>query len=165
VLPHYLCCNVANMTREEYEQRKRRLEEQLRTGVELLEAAYREQMRALDLVWMARSEEGVPLPPPALKTASSVAREEAPPRPAPAVPRRPRGDLNEEVTAALDSLPEVFDRNQVCEVLGYQPDRSTLFRVLQQLAFQGVLAFESYGGGRRTTKYRKTGGGDSSGDG
>ena len=151
------------MTREEYAHRKRRLEEQLRAGVELLEAAYREQMRALELVWMARSEEGVALPLPALETL--VRREEAPPNPAPVARRRPRGDLSEEVTAALDSLPEVFDRNQVCEVLGYQPDRSSLFRVLQQLAFQGVLAFESYGGGRRTTKYRKTGADDSSGDG
>ena len=154
------------MKREEYEQRKRRLEEQLRAGVELLEAAYREQMRALDLVWMARSEEEMMLSPlPALETARPAAREEAPRIPAPVARRRQRGDLSEEVMAALDSLPEVFDRNQVCEVLGYQPDRSSLFRVLQQLAFQGVLAFESYGGGRRTTKYRKTDADDSSGDG
>lgn len=153
------------MTRDEYEQRKRRLEEQLRAGVELLKAAYREQMRALELVWMARSEEAA-LPPPALETAPpAVRREETPRSPAPVARRRSRGDLSEEVMAALDSLPEVFDRNQVCEVLGYQPDRSTLFRVLQQLAFQGVLAYESYGGGRRTTKYRKSGSDDSPGDG
>ncbi|HEX6901185.1 MAG TPA: hypothetical protein VF789_15780 [Thermoanaerobaculia bacterium] len=47
------------MTRDEYEQRKRRLEGQLQAGVELLEAAYREQIRALELVWMTRSKEGV----------------------------------------------------------------------------------------------------------
>lgn len=155
------------MKREEYEQRKRRLEEQRRAGVELLEAAYREQMRALDLVWMARSEEGVALsPPPAMEAASPAApQEEAPRSPAPVAPRRSRGPLREEVRAALDSLPEVFDRNQVCEVLGYQPERSSLFRILQQFVFQGVLALESFGGGRVTTKYRKTGAGSSSADG
>ena len=159
----------ANMTREEYEQRKQRLEEQFRAGVELLEVGYREQMRALELVWKARSGEGaVPASPAALETAAPVARkQEAPPGSAPAIPQRRRrgtGELREEVWAALDSLPEVFDRNQVCEVLGYKPDRSSLFRILQQLTYEGVLAFEKFGAGRVTTKYRKTGAASSPGD-
>ena len=45
------------MTREQYEQRKRRLEEQLRAGIQLLESAYLAQVRALDLVWMLQAEE------------------------------------------------------------------------------------------------------------
>ena len=146
---------AANMTREEYEQRKRRLEEQFRAGVELLEIGYREQMRALELVWGARSGEGTAevVPPPAV-------REDAPPRPVHAVPakrRRGAGELREEVLDAMGSLPEVFDRNQVCDALGYQPDRSSLFRVLQQLTFEDVLSLAKFGGGRVTTKYRKTG--------
>lgn len=36
------------MTRDEYERRKLRIEEQLRAGIELMESAYRAQMRALD---------------------------------------------------------------------------------------------------------------------
>ena len=152
----------ANMTREEYEHRKRRLEEQFRAGVELLEVGYREQMRALELVWGARSEAGMPpaSPAPLETTAPAAGRDEAPPWSAPAVPQRRRrgaGELREEVMDALDSLPEVFDRNQVCEVLGYQPDRSSLFRILQQLTFEGVLALAKFGGGRVTTKYRKAG--------
>jgi hypothetical protein len=45
------------MTRDEYERRKGRLEEQLRAGIELMESAYRAQVRALDLVWMVQAEE------------------------------------------------------------------------------------------------------------
>ncbi|HYN22787.1 MAG TPA: hypothetical protein VE078_17635 [Thermoanaerobaculia bacterium] len=44
------------MTRDEYERRKGRLEEQLRAGIELMESAYRAQVRALDLVWMVQAE-------------------------------------------------------------------------------------------------------------
>jgi hypothetical protein len=157
------------MTREEYDQRKRRLEEQFRAGVELLEIGYREQVRALDLVWKARSGEGVAPSSPSIQEAAPpmAQRDEAPPRSAPVAPERRRrgaGELRDEVWAALGSLPEVFDRNQVCEVLGYKPDRSSLFRILQQLTFEGVLAFEKFGAGRVTTKYRKTGAASSPGD-
>lgn len=150
------------MTREEYEQRKRRLEEQFRTGVELLEVGFREQMRALELVWKAQSGEGAASASPSvLERAAPVARrEEASSGSAPVVPQRRRrgaGELREEVWTALETLPEVFDRNQVCQVLGYQPDRSSLFRILRQLTYEGVLARESFGAGRVTTKYRKTG--------
>ena len=55
------------MTRDEYERRKQRIEEQLRAGIELMESAYRAQIRALDLVWMVQAEEDAeaPSPPPA----------------------------------------------------------------------------------------------------
>lgn len=150
------------MTREEYEQRKRRLEERFRAGVELLEIGYREQMRALELVWGAQSGEAM-----AEAVSPPARREEATARPAPAAPSRRRrgaGELREDVLDALDSLPEVFDRNQVCDVLGYQPDRSSLFRVLQQFTFEGILALAKFGGGRVTTKYRKTGAAPSADD-
>jgi len=38
------------MTRDEYEARKRRLEGDLRSGMELLEAAFQTQFRALEMV-------------------------------------------------------------------------------------------------------------------
>jgi len=147
------------MTREEYEQRKRRLEEQFRAGIELLEVGYREQLRALELVWNARSEVGrVPAAPAVPEAAPPPAVRDEAPGPAPAAPprrRRGAGELREEVLEALDSLPEVFDRNQVCAVLGYQPDRSSLFRILRGLTFEGILVLEKFGRGRVTTKYRK----------
>jgi len=45
------------MTHDEYEQRKRRLEEELRAGVALLETAFRHQIRALQLVWAAGGDD------------------------------------------------------------------------------------------------------------
>ncbi len=41
-----------NMTREEYEERKRRIDAHHRFSTELIEAARQQELRALDLVWM-----------------------------------------------------------------------------------------------------------------
>jgi prophage antirepressor-like protein len=65
--------------------------------------------------------------------------------------------LLEAVRSVFARLPEVFDRNDVCEALGYEPDRSSLFRVLQELERQGELALESRGGGKIPTLYRHPG--------
>ena len=141
------------MTRNEYEQRKRRLDDQLREGVELLQAAHRQQIRALELVWMTTADEDLALP--------QVPRQAAEDRqaPAPAEPPRPSrrraGQFNEEVEGILDALPEVFDRNDVAEALGYEPDRGTLYRVLQQLARDGVLSVEEVGAGKVPTTYSR----------
>jgi hypothetical protein len=84
------------MTEEEYQHRKRRLEEQLRQGLELLQAAFRE---ALELVWTATAEKDAVLP----RTAS-----EASPSPQPAAPARPRqkrGQLLKEVDASSIGCP------------------------------------------------------------
>jgi len=50
------------MTREEYERRKRRIEEETRTAVELVEASGRVQLRALELVWMTSGEDSLDAP-------------------------------------------------------------------------------------------------------
>jgi hypothetical protein len=156
------------MTRDEYETRKRRLDEQLRAGVELLEAAHRYQVRALDLVWtMTTSEEPIsfPLPP-----AEGIPEPQpaAAPAPAPAPPPKPRrrGDweFQEEVEAALAQVPDVFDRNDICQALGYNPDRATLYRALLLLAEKGLTVVEKLGGGRTSTRYRKTGRGPAQAD-
>jgi hypothetical protein len=68
------------MTREQYEQRKQRLDEQL------LEAAHRQQVRALELVWSMSAEETLPSQVPPAETASPP---DGPVSPAP-VPSRPR---------------------------------------------------------------------------
>ena len=137
------------MTRDEYERRKQRIEEQLRAGVELLEAAYRAQMRALDLVWMVQAEEDAEAPPP------PPAQEPAP-LPAP-TPRRSAPEVDADVRAAFPRLPAAFTRRDVCAALGYEPDRGALYRTLQDLTRAGALRVEERGGGQRATTYRKTG--------
>lgn len=52
------------MTRQEYEERRRRLDEELRTGRELLEASHQAQVRALDLHWAAEEGGATPAAPP-----------------------------------------------------------------------------------------------------
>jgi len=137
------------MTRDEYERRKQRIEEQLRAGVELMESVYRAQIRALDLVWMVQAEEDAEVPP-------------APPAPAPVPPadrprRRSAPEVDEDVHEAFSRLPETFTRRDVCEALGYEPDRGALYRSLQLLTRSGALRVETPGGGQRATIYRKTG--------
>jgi hypothetical protein len=140
------------MTREEYERRKRRLDEQLRAGVELLESAHRAQVRALDLVWMLQAEEAgvTPLDGPAPA---------ASPKPSPDRPRRKTGpEVAADVGRVFAGLPEAFDRNDVCEALGYEPDRGVLYRAINELLQEGYLRIELDGTGRKPTRYRKTGG-------
>ncbi|HWM90148.1 MAG TPA: hypothetical protein VN493_05225 [Thermoanaerobaculia bacterium] len=151
------------MTRDEYERRKGRLEEQLRSGIELLETAHRAQMRALDLVWMVQAEEdtgtswsetalpssGGPAPP------APASREPLPP---PDPPRRRRApEVDADVRAAFARLPKTFTRRDVCEALGYEPERGALYRTLQDLTRNGIVRVETPGGGQRATAYRKTG--------
>lgn len=131
------------MTRDEYEASKARIEEHLRAGIELLQAVYRQQMAALELVWGAGAGEPVEIVPDPV--------EETP------VPRRRAGELYGEIRDAIPNLlPEVFHRGHVCDQLGYQPDRSSVFRVLRELADEGFLAVQSRGDSRRPTLYRRT---------
>ncbi|HEV2852211.1 MAG TPA: hypothetical protein VHC97_05345 [Thermoanaerobaculia bacterium] len=145
------------MTQNEYEHYRQKLDEQLQSGIELLKAAHAQQIRALELVWtMGRNEE------PVRTAALAVPEPPTPPAPAapPPSPRRSRRgawDLVNDIETALESVPEVFDRNDVLQALRYEPDRGSLYRALQELTQEGVLAVESPGGGRVTTKYRKTG--------
>lgn len=147
------------MTREEYEQRKRRLEEQHLEGMALLEAGYRQQLRALELVWMTSAEEDLVFP--VRRTPEPVAVPSEPPSLEPVAPDRPRHrtpwELIQDLAAAFPSLPEVFDRNHLCETLGYSPDRGALYRILQQLVERGNLAVQHPGRGKMPTIYRKTG--------
>jgi hypothetical protein len=150
------------MTREEYEDRKRRLDEQLRAGVELLEAAHRQQVRALDLVWMATTEEAVEIPRPAAAEVPRPGPQPAAPAPAPPAPppkprRREPGELRDEVAAALAQVPDVFDRNDLCRALGYPPDRGSLYRALMELVSEGVIAIEKRGEGKRKSLYKRLG--------
>lgn len=135
------------MTQREYELRRQRLDDQLREGVELLEAAHRQQLRALELVWQMSAEDPVAVPEPPAAA--------GPPPP----PRRGTPEVMADLDHALERLPEDFDRNDVCEALGYEPDRHVLYRVLQQAQAEGLIRAMESGSGQRTTRYRKTGAG------
>lgn len=136
------------MTQAEYEHSKQRLQEQRRAGVELVERAYEAQMRALELVWMlqggAASASTAPVPPA--------------PVPPPEQPRRQSGpEVEDEVYSRFWEMPEVFTRRDVCRVLGYEPDRAVLHRILKKLLGDGFTSLEEKGDGQKPAKYRKTG--------
>ena len=143
------------MTRDEYEHRKQRLEEQLRDGIALLQSAHRQQLRALDLVWMTTTEDDL-LPPSRPAAAEPAPARSAPPPPPPPPQRRPPGTLEDEIEAALDKVPEIFDQHDLRKALTYQPDRGSLFRALKALVADGLLAVEESGRGKVATRYRKT---------
>ena len=71
--------------------------------------------------------------------------------------RRKAGELFEAVRTALAQVPETFNRNDICAALGYNPDRSSLYRVLQDLEAEGTLVMKSRGDGNVPTIYKKTG--------
>ena len=135
------------MTRNEYEARKRRLEDELRSGMELLQAAFQTQFRALEMVWMGASGEPVSMPQAAPAPAAPPPEE----RPA----RRSVGEIYTDLVTALPSLPETFDRRDICRAIGYEPDRVALYRLLGELVQDGTLRVQVRGQGRKATKYRR----------
>ena len=150
------------MTREEYEERKRRIEAHHRFSAELIEAARQQELRALELIWMTTaggsfgrswppisSEEAILLP-----VSSGAAGSIAPPaRPR----RRSLGEVFQKVMEILPELPEPFDRNDVCQAIGYEPDRATLFRVFERLTTEGLAQRVARGEGRIPSRYRRVG--------
>lgn len=137
------------MTHNQYEEHKRRLEEQLHAGIQLLESAYQAQVRALDLVWMLQAEVGGEDPQPA-------AKKETPPPPRPPR-RRTIAEVERDIREALPQLPETFTRRDVCRALGYEPDRGSLYRILQELVQKGSIGVQSVGEGQKPSVYRKAG--------
>jgi hypothetical protein len=147
------------MTSNEFEERKRQLEEHHRAGIELLEAAHRRQVRALEIVYLTAASDEVQIPSPEAPAAEApstvttvtTATTVTPP----AFSRRGPGELREEIRAALSRIPQVFDRHDICRALGEEPDRSSLFRALRELVAEGVLAVEEVGRGKVAGTYRQ----------
>jgi hypothetical protein len=133
------------MTDPEYEQLKKHLEEQRRIGMELVERAYEAQMRSLEMIRMLQGGSG-PVALPA----------QAPPADPERSRHRTATEVTSDVLGIIGSLPERFSRREVCEALGYEPDRGALYRTLQTLVQGGWAVVEAKGKGQTATVYRKT---------
>jgi hypothetical protein len=117
------------MTQHEHESRRQELEARYRGALEILEAGHRAQLEELERLWVAEREAE-----PERKTLEPAPGEN------PEMARRESGYLLDEIRAALDRLPEEFDKNNLLRVLGFSPHRSSLFRTLQQLEWEGRIA-------------------------
>jgi hypothetical protein len=86
------------MNHNEYEQAKHRLEDSRRAGLDLVEAAFQAQVRALDMVRSLLGHAGAPpLQSERPMTAAPAAPEPPPPPPPAQRQRRPAGAVKEEV--------------------------------------------------------------------
>ena len=140
------------MDERDYERRKQVLDEQLEAGIELLRTAYRAQRNALDLVWMAspqnRSAVVLPFEIPTTQRSSGQS--------APLKKRRwGAGELRAAIEAALEKVPQEFDRSDLIAAMGVEPDRSSLYRIVEEMRQDGVLALIAGGKGQYASRYRK----------
>ena len=138
------------MTREEYEKRRRALEEQLRADIALMNAAHETRIRSLERLWQDTAEVSLDSARP-VESAAPVPPEKPAPRQI-----RPRGSVLNDLDAAFPRLPKDFDKHDVIKALGYEPAHTTLFRALRQLQAEGTLRIEDHSSGGVTTRYRKT---------
>ena len=140
------------MKRNEYEQRKRILDEQLRTALDLVHAGHRAQLQMLEMLWRTSEGEaaGAPEAPPLPKPLEAALPSSPPPK-----QRRAAHQLYFDVVATLPQLPEDFTKNDVIRCLGCSPDRASLFRILETLQKEGAVELKSLGGGKKATIYSK----------
>ncbi|HEX9944353.1 MAG TPA: hypothetical protein VGG03_20275 [Thermoanaerobaculia bacterium] len=153
------------MRHSEYERRRRALEKQLHDDVALIRAGYQAKLRALEMLWLGSPEADevaeVQAPGETQTGGETLAsggtqsgtqeRDETQENIRMAV----RGGLVTLVREALPRLPEVFDKDDLAEALGFEPRRSTLSRAIDQLLFDEQIKIEQHSGGRRMTRYRK----------
>jgi hypothetical protein len=151
----------------EYQRLRRQLDEELRAGLEMLQAGHRAKVEALDARWEAEVEAepagGRALPEPAASPRPQAAPSELPAPSAASAPspsarvRLGAGELLADVEAALAEVGEEFQQRDLRRALGYEPHRGSLHRALLELQREGVLEILSPGFGRRANVYRKTG--------
>jgi hypothetical protein len=135
------------LNQAEYQRLRRQLDEELRAGIEMLQAGHRAKVEALDGLWLAGSDEP-PEDPPA--PAAPV-----PSEPPPSRERREAGELRDDVEAALASVGDEFEKGDIRRALGYTPNRTSLHRALWDLQGEGLIELLRPGRGRRSTRYRK----------
>ena len=155
------------MDRNEFERRRRALEEMYQADLNLVRAAHAARVRSLEALWLAPPEETAPstaqagappVPPLSPISETTPARVEAP-RTVPQAPPPTARPRNPYLRGALEGcyadLPVVFDQKDVIRALGWTPSRTSLQRLLHQLTYQKVLAMESQSFGRKLTRFRK----------
>jgi hypothetical protein len=137
------------MRQDDFERRRRVLEEQLEQDLKLVREAHRAKLRALEALRSAAAAEE-PSPPP------SESPDETPVPAGSVVRKRPR-HLVETLEDAWDQLPAEFDKHDLYGILGDQPPRATLDRAIQELLLSERIVIHQSSGGRHRTKYRKVG--------
>jgi CRP-like cAMP-binding protein len=140
------------MTRDDYDERRRLLEERLRADIAMIHAAHEVRVRALDTLWQESMGGDVSI---STTVPSSAVRQPPAVPTAPPVPARPRGAVLIDLVNALPRLPNVFDKRDIARVLGYTASRSTLFRALERLLDEGYIAIKDASDGGVLALYRK----------
>jgi hypothetical protein len=121
-------------------------------------------MRSLEALWFDLNS-GAALQPPST-ILLSAAEDPAflpepaevrslPPEPAPEAATVRNPDLRTALEEVLPDLPPVFDKKDVVQALGWKPSRSSLHRVLSDMASEGLLKFEAYSQGRTPSQYKR----------
>ena len=141
------------MRDNEYQRLRRTIEERLAADLELIQAAHRARLEALDALRLASAHEESSRPEPS----TSVPRTAEPAATVAAVPKLQRGDLFKAVLEIFPDLPESFDKSDVVRLLGYEPNRPGLHRVWDKLTADNKIAMEQFSKGRSSTRYRKVG--------
>lgn len=134
------------MNSEEYERRKRLLDERLRADLELIRAGHEARLRALDALRDGSRGETQATP----ETQTAETQTGAAPTGSAAWHSSVHDILN-----VFPQLPEVFDKADVVRILGYIPHRATLNRAWEHLRREGKIVVAHYSEGRRPTRYRK----------
>ncbi len=155
------------LSREEYDERRRRIDEQHRETIALVEAGRLAQIRALDMVWMASAAGSVLPQIEAMALGTPVERlteggegaavSSAPtaPEPPPAPQRRSPGGVLDDIERVYDELPEVFEHHDLNRLLGHPLDRGAARRNLQLMIEDGLLAPDDSSTGHYRLRYRK----------
>lgn len=132
------------MREDDFERRRRALEEQLEKDLELVREAHRVKLRALDDLRAAATGE-----PPKAKPVP-IASEK---------PKRPPRYLAEALEDVWDQLPAEFDKEDLYRLLGHQPPRATLDRAITELLQRKKIVVRQTSVGWHRTRYQKVGGG------
>lgn len=153
------------MTSREYERRRRAIEEQCQADLELIQAGCQAKLRALEMVWLHSAGDEEAPRQTAMETVVETIPETVLGEIAPSKtvlsqsqdsgPARGWGYVLDDVKAVFPNLPELFDKTDLWQAIGYKPSRSTLHRVLDVLKTEGKLAVDFQSQGGRTTLYRK----------
>ncbi|HEX7181031.1 MAG TPA: hypothetical protein VF756_04255 [Thermoanaerobaculia bacterium] len=148
------------MTTRSRLERRRLLEEQLQAALEMMRSGYEIGLRTLEALRAESAEEDVdgaaPVPSVGGDSPAEAVPETSRPAPAPPppsrIPAKPRPDV---IQVELPRLPEVFTKADLVRVLGYQPTRGTLLRIIDQLRQDGVIEILKASNGGHPTTYRK----------